>query len=64
MDEGAEKAHSGQQRAEAVPHVHELASRTMQMGVHRRHQEASVDWEVAEEGESCGEERFPLQHRR
>jgi hypothetical protein len=66
MGEGAAQAGSGQQRAEALPRVHEFALGTIQMGVHQpRCEESSVDWEVAEPGEaSCGEEWFPLQHRR
>jgi hypothetical protein len=59
MDEGVAQA-------EAVHHDHELALRTIQMGVYQRYEQSSVDCEVAEPGgeASCAEEWFRLQHRR
>jgi hypothetical protein len=66
MDEGVAPAvGSGQQRVEAFLHVHSFALGTIQLGVHQRYAETSVDGEAAEPVEaSCGEEWFPLQHRR
>jgi hypothetical protein len=42
-DEGEAQAGSEQQKAEAVPHVHEFALGTIQLGVQQRYEDSSVD---------------------